>query len=42
MSYRKAWGMLHDVEKHLGFDLTEKRRGGAAEEGLCFRKEDSL
>jgi len=30
MSYRKAWGMLHDVEKHLGFDLTEKRRGGAA------------
>ena len=30
MSYRKAWGLLHDVEKHLGFDLTEKRRGGAA------------
>lgn len=30
MSYRKAWGMLHDVEKHLGFELTEKRRGGAA------------
>ncbi len=30
MSYRKAWGMLHSVEQHLGFDLTEKRRGGAA------------
>ncbi len=30
MSYRKAWGILNDVEKHLGFPLTEKRRGGAA------------
>jgi molybdate transport repressor ModE-like protein len=30
MSYRKAWGLLHDVEKHLGFNLTEKRRGGAS------------
>lgn len=30
VSYRKAWGMLHDVEKHLGFSLTEKRRGGAS------------
>lgn len=30
MSYRKAWGLLHDVEHHLGFRLTEKRRGGAA------------
>jgi len=30
MSYRKAWGMLHDVERHLGFNLTEKRRGGAS------------
>lgn len=30
MSYRKAWGLLHDVELHLGFNLTEKRRGGAA------------
>ncbi|NLE36091.1 MAG: LysR family transcriptional regulator [Bacteroidales bacterium] len=30
MSYRKAWGMLNDVERHLGFRLTEKRRGGAA------------
>ena len=30
MSYRKAWGLLHDVEHHLGFNLTEKRRGGAS------------
>ncbi len=30
MSYRKAWGMLNEVERHLGFMLTEKRRGGAA------------
>lgn len=30
ISYRKAWGMLHGVEQHLGFELTEKRRGGAA------------
>lgn len=30
MSYRKAWGLLHDVELHLGFNLTEKRRGGAS------------
>lgn len=30
MSYRKAWGLLRDVELHLGFNLTEKRRGGAS------------
>jgi molybdate transport repressor ModE-like protein len=30
MSYRKAWGLLRDVEQHLGFQLTDKRRGGAA------------
>lgn len=29
MSYRKAWGILRDVEQHLGFHLVEKRRGGA-------------
>ncbi len=29
-SYRKAWGILRDVEHHLGFQLVEKRRGGAA------------
>jgi molybdate transport system regulatory protein len=30
ISYRKAWGLLHEVEQHLGLELTEKRRGGAA------------
>jgi molybdate transport system regulatory protein len=30
MSYRKAWGILRDVETHLGFHLVEKRRGGAS------------
>ncbi len=30
MSYRKAWGILRDVERHLGFRLVDKRRGGAA------------
>jgi molybdate transport system regulatory protein len=30
MSYRKAWGILRDVEQHLGFHLVDKRRGGAA------------
>ncbi len=30
MSYRKAWGVLNKVERHLGFALTDKRRGGAA------------
>jgi molybdate transport system regulatory protein len=30
MSYRKAWGILRDVERHLEFHLVEKRRGGAA------------
>ena len=29
MSYRKAWGIIRDVEKNLGFSLVEKQRGGA-------------
>lgn len=29
MSYRKAWGILRDVEAYLGFRLVEKSRGGA-------------
>jgi len=29
MSYRKAWGIIRDVEQHLGFHLVEKRRGGS-------------
>ena len=30
MSYRKAWGILREVEHHLGFTLVDKRRGGAS------------
>ncbi|MEA1887852.1 MAG: LysR family transcriptional regulator [Bacteroidota bacterium] len=29
MSYRKAWGMIREVEEKLGFNLVEKHRGGA-------------
>jgi molybdate transport repressor ModE-like protein len=30
MSYRKAWGILRNVEQNLGFNLVDKRRGGAS------------
>lgn len=30
MSYRKAWGILRNVEYVLGFTLVEKRRGGSS------------
>ncbi|MBN1387653.1 MAG: LysR family transcriptional regulator [Bacteroidales bacterium] len=29
MSYRKAWGMIREVEEKLGFNLVEKHRGGS-------------
>jgi len=29
ISYRKAWGLLREIGRHLGFNLVEKRRGGA-------------
>jgi len=29
MSYRKAWGIIREVEERLGFNLVEKYRGGA-------------
>lgn len=29
-SYRKAWGLLREVEDLLGFRLVEKHRGGAS------------
>ncbi|HDZ40502.1 MAG TPA: LysR family transcriptional regulator [Bacteroidetes bacterium] len=29
ISYRKAWGILKEVEEKLGFPLVEKHRGGA-------------
>ena len=28
ISYRKAWGLLHDAEEAIGFALVEKQRGG--------------
>jgi len=30
ISYRKAWGLLREVEDLLGFKLIEKHRGGAS------------
>lgn len=30
ISYRKAWGLLRDIEYVLGFRLIEKHRGGKA------------
>jgi molybdate transport system regulatory protein len=30
MSYRKAWGLLKDCEKRLGFTLIERTVGGAS------------
>jgi molybdate transport system regulatory protein len=29
ISYRKAWGLLRNIEQHLGFSLVKKQRGGA-------------
>lgn len=29
MSYRKAWGLIKEVEENLGFSLVLKHRGGA-------------
>jgi molybdate transport system regulatory protein len=29
ISYRKAWGLLREIEQHLGFSLVERHRGGA-------------
>jgi molybdate transport repressor ModE-like protein len=28
ISYRKAWGLLRDIEHNLGFSLAGKQRGG--------------
>ena len=30
ISYRKAWGDIRAVEKHLGFELVRRRRGGSS------------
>lgn len=29
MSYRKAWGLLRNIEQHLNFPLVKRQRGGA-------------
>ena len=29
ISYRKAWGLLQDMEVALGFKLVDRQRGGA-------------
>lgn len=28
ISYRKAWGLIHEAEESVGFMLVEKQRGG--------------
>ena len=28
ISYRKAWGMVKEMEEHLGFPLVNSQRGG--------------
>ena len=30
ISYRKAWNILRDIESRLGFQLIERRTGGAS------------
>lgn len=30
ISYRKAWGMIRDIELYLGFPLVGKKRGGSS------------
>jgi len=39
ISYRKAWGLLRDIEFSLGFSLVGKRRGGKAGGRTTFTDE---
>jgi molybdate transport system regulatory protein len=39
ISYRKAWGLLRDIESALGFSLVGKRRGGKAGGRTTFTNE---
>lgn len=39
ISYRKAWGMIRDIEYQLGFRLVGKRRGGKAGGHTTFTAE---
>jgi molybdate transport repressor ModE-like protein len=42
ISYRKAWGMIRDIEYNLGFPLVGKRRGGKAGGRTTFTHEGKL
>ncbi|MDX9929315.1 MAG: LysR family transcriptional regulator [Bacteroidales bacterium] len=39
ISYRKAWGLLREVEDLIGFRLIEKHRGGASGGKTLLTKE---
>jgi molybdate transport system regulatory protein len=39
ISYRKAWGLLRQIEYNLGFSLVGKRRGGKAGGRTSFTPE---
>jgi molybdate transport system regulatory protein len=39
ISYRKAWGLLRDIEYDLGFSLVGKKRGGSAGGRTTFTPE---
>lgn len=39
MSYRKAWGLLREIEYNLGFSLVGKKRGGKAGGRTTFTPE---
>lgn len=41
ISYRKAWGLLRNIESALGFSLAGKRRGGKAGGRTTFTPEGS-
>jgi len=39
ISYRKAWGLLREIEYNLGFSLVGKRRGGKSGGRTTFTPE---
>jgi molybdate transport system regulatory protein len=39
ISYRKAWGLIRDIEYNLGFNLVGKMRGGKAGGRTTFTPE---
>jgi molybdate transport system regulatory protein len=42
ISYRKAWGLLRDIEYVLGFSLVGKKRGGKAGGRTTFTTEGKI